>query len=115
MKAGYDYKAHKILRLIAIFVLFCAGFTILQHCYKLLNLYFTFKSPLLPKHLVKYASFPSFVIVPLFIIIFFVCIQILRTRGYNLKVVYPLFALIILYVLFQREIYDIIMRFNPYG
>ena len=115
MSTGLIYKDNKILRIITILILSYAIIVILQQIYKLLSIYFTQLSPLIPKDLFYYASFPAYFVLPIFSTIVFLCIRFLKAKKYNFIIVYFLFGLSFLFFIFQWKIYGFVMNYNPYA
>ncbi|REE24378.1 hypothetical protein DFQ09_104149 [Winogradskyella pacifica] len=86
-----------------------------KHAVSLMLVYITPQSPLLPKQLKAYAAFPLFFILVFFGILSAFGIQSLWFKRYNVKYVYATFGLLFLFYIFQWQIYQCMMRFNPYS
>tara|TARA_R110002049_G_scaffold111443_1_gene260676 strand:- start:15326 stop:15673 length:348 start_codon:yes stop_codon:yes gene_type:complete len=115
MSEPFDFKNIKILKPITIITLLYSALMFIKYA-EIFTLFFHEpKSPLLPKLLNDYAAFPSYIIVPFFSIIIILCIHCLKAKYYNFKIVYTLFGLVLLFYIFQFQIHQWIMSFNPYG
>jgi hypothetical protein len=73
------------------------------------------ENPLIPKYLLNYVAFPTFIIKPIFGIIIFICFRILKRGSYGNKVVYFIFAFADLNVLLQWQVFEFLMSFNPFS
>jgi hypothetical protein len=115
MSKPFDFKNIKILKPITIITLLYSALMFLKYLGGLTGLLFKSKSPLLPKYLSYYIAFPSYFILPFFLILIFLCIHSIKTKKYNFKIVYLLFGLALFVYFFEVYIYQLIMSFNPYG
>jgi len=108
-------KDYKILKPITILTVLYSAFMFFKYAASLILVYATPQSPLLPKQLNAYASFPLYFLVAFFGVLSFFSMRSLWTKQYNVKRVYALFGIVFLFCIFQWHIYQCIMRFNPYG
>jgi hypothetical protein len=115
MSSNFNFKDDKILKPITILTLLYSALMFIKYIGNIVGLLFSSHSPLMPEYLHNYVAFPSYVLVPFFAILIFLCIRTLSTKLYNAKLVYVLFGLALLFYMFQWQIYQWILSFNPYN
>ena len=110
-----NFKNTKILKPITIVTLLYSAYILLKYFGDFFGIFTQPESPLIPKYLSYYVAFPSYIIIPFFLIIVILCLQQLKLKFPDYKIVYVLFGFVVLFFIFHWKIYDFIMSFNPYG
>lgn len=72
-------------------------------------------NPLIPKHLVDYASFPLFILIAIHTVIGLFSFYWIKTKIINKILILLLFSFSIVLVVFKSEIILLFQSFNPYG
>lgn len=91
MSEPFDFKNIKILKPITIITLLYSALMFIKYLVDFTGLLYKPKSPLIPEYLADYIAFPSYFLLPFFLIPIFLCIQSIRAKKYNFKIVYLLF------------------------
>jgi len=115
MSSNFNFKDNKVLKSITILTLLYSVLMVLKYLENLLGFVFKPKNPLIPEYLSYYIAFPTYFILPFFIVIILLCIRFFKNDHYHFKAVYALFVVAFVFFIFQWRIYKFLMDINPYA
>ncbi len=111
----FNLRETKVLKPITILILLYSALMFFEYTQRFLGIFTIPDNPLIPDYLPYYMAFPSYFVLPFFIIIIFTCVRMMIKRNYNYKTVYILLGLVVLFFLFRWRIQEFLLSQSPYA
>ncbi|MBX2828919.1 MAG: hypothetical protein KTR22_12205 [Flavobacteriaceae bacterium] len=107
-----DWWKDLITKLLLLYSVFKIG----GNVYAIFQVHFTLENPLIPDYFKHYTSFPSYFLIPIWLIIGIISWRLIKREGLLKKWFYVYFIGTLIYIFFvEALLFQLLHYINPYG